>query len=228
MALRIPHRAFTVDEYYRLYEVGILPESGTELIGGQVLSKMLNGYVPRRWTYDEYLRIASNGIIRPDERVELIDGEIVPTSPAGKRHSSVVLWLSTTFPERVRGRALVRVQNTFRLDAHETPEPDILLLKPREDFYLGREAGPQDAILVIEVSDATLSYDRGVTRALYTRFEIPDLWIVDVQRRRVIVHGEPRGEEYADLREYGVGESWHSPVLDGEIRMEDVLGPAAA
>ena len=228
MALRIPHRSFTVDEYYRLYEVGILPESGTELIGGQVLSKMVSGYVPRRWTYDEYLRMADSGIIRPDERVELIDGEIVPMSPAGKRHSSVVLWLSTTFPERVRGRAMVRVQNTFRLDAHETPEPDILLLKPREDFYLGREAGPHDALLVIEVSDTTLSYDRGVKRALYARFDIPELWIVDVQRRRVIVHREPRAEEYTDVREYGAGESWHSPALDGEIRTEDVLGPAAA
>jgi Uma2 family endonuclease len=188
VAQSIPHRTFTVDEYSRLYDVGILPRSGTELIGGQVLSKKGHGGVPRRWTHDEFLQMAQSGIIRPEERV--------------------------------------RVQNTFRLDEHATPEPDILLLRPSEDFYLGREAGPGDALLVIEVSDTTLSYDRGVKRALYARYEIPELWIVDVERRTVIVHRAPRDEEYREVREFGLGDAWDSPVLDGRsIRTEDVLGP---
>lgn len=226
MAYPIRHRTFTTDEYLRLYEVGILPGSGAELIGGQVLSGRGQRSVPRRWTHDEFIQMAESGIIRPDERVELIDGEIVPMSPAGKRHSSVVLWLSTTLPHWVQRRALVRVQNTFRLDEHVTPEPDLLLLRAREDFYLGREAGPGDALLVIEVSDTTLSYDRGVKRALYARYEIPELWIVDVERRTVIVHRAPRGGEYTEVREFGPGEEWESPVLDGRsIRTEDVLGP---
>lgn len=121
----------------------------------------------------------------------------------------------------------MRVRNTFKLEEHASPEPDILLLRPREDFYLGREAGPRDAMLVIEVSDTTLSYDRGVKRALYARHEIPELWIVDVERRTVIVHHTPRDGEYAEAQEFGPGEAWHSPALDGRVRTEEVLGPIA-
>lgn len=182
----------------------------------------------RTWTVDEYYRMAEVGILGPDERTELIDGEIVPVTPPGPLHASVVDRLTMLLPRMVGSEAIVRVQNPLRLDEKREPQPDVAVLRFRDDFYAGQPPGADDALLVIEVAESSLSMDRGVKRERYAQFHIPEYWVVDAGRRVVIVHRAPEGGRYTEEREYRAGESWTSPALGGrEVRVEDVLGPAA-
>lgn len=221
-------RLFKADEFYRMAEIGILPERGVELIGGDV--RELNGRgTPRRWTYRDYVQMGEAGILSEDERTELIAGEILCMTPVGHRHVYIVDLLTENLGEWSRGRALLRVQSPLKFNDLEAPQPDLCLLRLHEDRYRSREAGPWDALLVVEISDSSIQHDRDVKGPMYARAAIPEFWLVDVNRSVVIVHQKPAGGEYTDVREYGPGETWHSPALDGrEIRTEDVLGPAAA
>ena len=217
-------RLFTAAEYYRMGELGILPETGVELIYGEILVKNGRG-TPHRWTYDDYLQLAEAGILSEDERTELVNGEIVCMSPAGHMHIYVVDLLTAYLGRWADGRAILRVQSPLRFNDIEAPQPDLVLLRPHEDRYRSREAGPWDALLVVEVADSSLSRD--LEKAVqYARAAIPEYWLVHVNRSVVMVHLSPVGGEYADVREYGRGQSWTSPALGGrEVRVEDVLGP---
>lgn len=219
-------RQFNVDEYYRLAEIGILSIRGVELIDGDVLEMNGRG-TPRRWTYDEYVQMGEAGILSGEERTELIRGEIVCMTPVGHRHIYVVDLLTEHLAEWCRGSALLRVQSPLKFNDLEAPQPDLCLLRLHEDRYLSREAGPWDALLVVEVSDSSLLRDRDVKGPMYARAAIPEFWIVDLSRDVVLVHEEPAGGEYTVVREYGIGDSWNSPALGGrQIRATDVFGPA--
>jgi Uma2 family endonuclease len=228
MALRIPHRTWTADEYEKMGRAGILrPDEDAVLVRGEIVTQKPARH-PRRWTFEEYLRLAEEGIIGYDERTELIDGEIVPMSPTGRRHKAVALHLNTWLNQLLAGRALVSMQDTLRLAVNAAPEPDITVLRHRADFYLDQEAGPADVLLVIEVAESSLSLDRGVKRDLYAAAGIPEYWLVDLRRGAVVVYRAPADGDYREERQYRPGESWISASLDGrEIRAEDVLGPAA-
>lgn len=228
MALRIPHRTWTVDEYEKMAQAGILRrEQHTLLAGGEIVTEG-PAPQPRRWTFDEYLRLAEEGIIGPDERTELIDGEIVPMSPTGPRHKAVTLRLNTWLNRLLVDEALVRMQDTLWLPGPVGTLPDISVLRYRPDFYEEEEDGPADVLLVIEVSESSLSYDRGVKRSRYAGAGIPEYWLVDLRRNEVIVYRAPEGGEYREEQRYRAGEKWISPALGGrEVRVEDVLGPAA-
>src|SRR5690606_41478239 len=115
-----------------------------------------------RITADEYHRMAEVGLLAPDARVELIEGEIIERAPVGREHSSVVDQLNRLFVRAVGDDAIVRVQGSIRLGTLSEPEPDLVLLRPSPDFYRSRFATAADALLVIEVSDTTLRYDRDV------------------------------------------------------------------
>ena len=218
-------RLFTAAEYYRMGELGILPETGVELIDGEILVKNGRG-TPHRWTYDEYLQLTEAGILSEDERTELADGEIIRMSPAGHLHIYVVDLLTDYLGQWAHGRAILRVQSPLRFNGLEAPQPDLVLLRLHEDRYRSRQAGPWDALLVVEVTDSSLARD--LEKAVqYARAAIPEYWLVDVNRGVVLVHLNPVGGEYADVRQYGRGQSWTSPGLGGrEVRVEDVLGPA--
>ncbi len=228
MALSIPHRTWTADEFEKMGRAGILrPDEPTLLVGGEIVSDEA-AREPRRWTFDEYLRLAEEGIIGPDERTELIDGEIIPMSPAGRRHSAVTRRLNNWLSRLLAGEAEVGMQDTLPLPGRNGPEPDIAVFRPREDEYLDHDATPDDILLVIEVAESSLSFDRGVKRVMYATAGIAEYWLVDLRRKAVIVYREPNGGEYRDERRFSLGESWTSPALGGrEVRVEDVLGPAA-
>src|SRR5882762_3247032 len=118
-------------------------------------------FVPRRrFTTDEYHRMGDAGVLSEDDRVELLDGEIVQMSPIGIPHASCVDRLNAFFTHRLRNRAVVRVQNPIVLDTHSEPQPDLTLLAPRRDFYSSAHPRPRDVLLAIEVMDASRSYDR--------------------------------------------------------------------
>ena len=110
----------------------------------------------RRITAEEYHRMADVGILGSEERVELLDGEIIQMSPINPPHNSTVWRLSDWFIPRLHGRAIVSVQGSFRLTPFSEPEPDIAVLRYREDFYATAHPGPRDVLLIIEVADISL------------------------------------------------------------------------
>lgn len=153
---------------------------------------------PRRHriTVDEYYRMAEVGLLAPDARVELIEGEIIDMAPIGTDHGSVVDQLARLFIRAVDEQAIVRIQGAIRLDRNSEPQPDVALLAPRVDFYRNAQPSPADILLVIEVSDSTLRYDRDVKVPLYARHGIPEVWIVDLQNGELCFYGSPEGGRY--------------------------------
>ncbi|HEX5871563.1 MAG TPA: Uma2 family endonuclease [Longimicrobium sp.] len=219
------HRKWTCDEYERMGELGILPERGVELIRGEVRERNTWGS-PRRWTYEDWERMVAGGIVDEDERLELVDGDFVCMTPVGDRHMYTVDLVAEYLWSQMRGRAVVRVQSPLKFNSGEAPVPDLVLLRMHEDRYRSRPAGPWDAFLAVEVSDSSLARDLAKAE-LYARAAIPEYWIVDVNRPAVLVHQQPVGGEYTDIREYRHGQAFPSPALGGhEVRVEEVLGPA--
>jgi Uma2 family endonuclease len=156
---------------------------------------------PRRHrvTVEEYYRMAEVGLLAPDARVELIDGEIIDMPPIGSRHTAVVNRFNELLGRAVGDRAIVQVQGPVRLDDFSEPQPDVALLTRRADFYERQHAGPSDTLLVVEVSETTLRYDRQIKSALYARHGIPELWIFDTQRKELHVFRNPSGSGYSQV-----------------------------
>jgi Uma2 family endonuclease len=154
--------------------------------------------LPRRHrlTVADYYRMAEVGILQPDARVELIEGEIIDMPPIGSRHAGTVDQLASCLRRAVDERAIVRVQNPIRINEHSEPEPDIALLRPQAEFYKTSHPRPSDTLLVIEVSETTFRYDRDVKTALYARHEIPEVWIIDLESQRLLRYRDPRDGAY--------------------------------
>ena len=146
---------------------------------------------------DEYYKMAQAGVLAPDARVKLIEGVIVDMAPIGSLHGGVVSYLTKVLTTAVGDRGLVRVQLPVRLGRRSEPQPDIAVLKPRADFYRGAHPTAGDVLLIIEVSDSTLAFDRGPKLALYARHAIPEVWVVDLVHNRLHCMREPAGEGYA-------------------------------
>jgi Uma2 family endonuclease len=156
-------------------------------------------WLPRhRLTVEEYHRMGETGVLAPDARVELIEGEIIDMAPIGSRHASVVNRLNDLLTLAVRGRAIVQVQGPVRLSDRSEPEPDLALLKPRADYYRDALPTAADVLLVIEVADSTQRYDRTVKAPLYARHGISELWVVDLENALVHVYRRPESDTYAD------------------------------
>ena len=140
----------------------------------------------RRFTLEEYHRMGEVGIFHEDDRVELIEGEIVEMSPIGRLHAATVDRIAHVFSRRLGDRAIVRVQNPIQFTALVSePQPDVTLLVPKTDFYASGHPGPTDILLVVEVMDSTVAYDRGVKLGLYARAGIVEVWLANVNTRRI-------------------------------------------
>jgi Uma2 family endonuclease len=183
---------------------------------------------PRRHriTVDEYHRMAEVGLLAPDARVELIEGEIIDMAPIGKVHTSVVDQLTRLFIRAVGDDAIVRVQGSVRLSQMSEPEPDVVLLKPRPDFYRNEFATGVDTLLVIEVSDSSLRYDRDVKVPFYARHGVPEVWIVDLQNDRLLVYGSPSDGAYGRESSVARPESMLVTALPGvAVDLSSVFAP---
>ena len=156
--------------------------------------------VRHRFTVDEYHKMAQVGIFQEDDRVELLEGEIVEMAPIGSRHAACVKRLNQLFSDRLGGRAITGVQDPVRIGEHSEPQPDLTLLRPRPDFYSTGHPGPEDVLLVIEVADTTQDYDREVKMPLYARSGIPEAWLVDLVEDCIEVYRRPTPEGYREVR----------------------------
>ena len=165
------------------------------------------------FTVDDYYRMAEAGILGPEDRVELIDGEIIQMSPIGHRHMIAVNRANDLFTASFRGRAIVSVQNPLRLSNYTEPQPDIVLLKYRSDFYKEKEITAADALLVLEVSDTTLRYDRQIKIPKYAEAGIPEVWIVNLEVSALEVYRALDAASYATILTLQAGESISLPAF---------------
>ncbi len=153
----------------------------------------------RRFTVDEYYRMAEAGILGPHERVELIEGEIIEMAAIGSRHVACVKRLNRFLVPRVGERGLVQVQDPVRVSDLSEPEPDIAVLRLRQDDYAQAHPRPGDTLLVIEVADTTAGFDRGTKEPLYALAGIQEYWLVDVSADAIEVYREPTSKGYQDV-----------------------------
>ncbi len=169
--------------------------------------------------------MAEVGILSEDDRVELIQGEIVRMSPIGSRHAACVGRLNRLLQRLVGLDAIVRVQDPISLDGYSEPEPDVALVKPRDDFYSREHPGPGDVLLLIEVADTSVERDLEVKLPLYARAGIPEAWLVDLPAETVEVYSRPDGGEYRETVRTKRGETVTSRTIPGlEVAANDIFG----
>lgn len=171
----------------------------------------------RALTVAEYHRMGEVGILHEDDRVELIEGELVAMTPIGSNHSGTINTLTRALVMAVGNRGVVAVQNPVQLDDLSEPQPDFSILRPRPDDYRRATPRPDEVLLIIEVADSSLAYDRAIKRALYARHGIPEFWIVNLQANNVEVCRKPAGEAYTDI-----------PTIERGGTLEPQLLPGAA
>ncbi len=179
----------------------------------------------RSFTVAEYERMGQFGIFSEDDRVELVNGEIVEMSPIGERHAACVDVLNEVVKERLGRSVIVRVQNPIQLDDFSEPQPDISILKRRDDFYRSSHPKPEDVLLVIEVSDTTLEYDRRVKVPLYARAGIAEAWVVNLAEERIEVYADPAEGAYRTAESRARGDEIQSrPLAALRVGVAEVLG----
>ncbi|MGI8549622.1 MAG: Uma2 family endonuclease [Dehalococcoidia bacterium] len=166
----------------------------------------------RRFSIEEYQRMGKFGILHEDERIELIEGEIVRMAAIGSRHVGTVNRLNRDFSRQAGELLLVSVQNPIVLPGDSEPEPDIVLLRPRADDYINVLPGPGDILLVVEVADSSIGYDRRRKLPLYAAAGIPELWIFNLTRNRLERNRDPQGRRYQQRDVLGK-EAVLSPLL---------------
>jgi len=179
----------------------------------------------RKFTVEQYHKMVDSGILKEDDRVELIRGEIIEMSPIGTKHSACVARLTRLFTVLLGTRAIVWAQNPIVLQNHSEPQPDVTLLKPRDDFYESAHPQPEDIYLLIEVADTTVKYDKEVKIPLYAEDGIIEVWLVDINEETVELYREPAANGYQNLRKFVVGENLSIGVFsDVNINVKEIFG----
>ncbi len=153
----------------------------------------------RRFTVDEYHRMAEAGIFSEDESVELLEGEIVEMTPISARHAACVNKLTRLFGRELGERVVVSVQNPVALTETSEPQPDLALLRPRPDFYAAGHPGPEDVFLMVEVADSSAKSDRAVKVPLYARAGVEEVWLVDLQKKTIEGYRKPSQAGYKQV-----------------------------
>jgi len=157
---------------------------------------MLTDVTKKLFTVDEYHRMAEAGILAEHDRVELIDGEIIQMSPIGHRHMVCVNRATTLFIEAFGRKAVVSPQNPVQLSDWTEPQPDLVVFKPRSDFYAARKPTPEDVLFTVEVADTSLRYDRNVKLPRFAVAGIPEVWIEDLKNDCLLVYRDPQRNNY--------------------------------
>lgn len=181
----------------------------------------------RLFTLDEYERLCAAGVFDEDERIELIHGEILEMPPIGPEHMSSAARLHREFSLHLGRSALVWPQgNSIRLpESNSSPEPDITIVRWRDDYYRHQAPGPDDVILIVEISKSTLAYDKNLKATLYAKAGIQEYWLVNLIENVVEVYGEPNEGKYQSVRTAGKGETVPLPGgLKGSVAVDEIIG----
>ncbi len=166
-------------------------------------------------TVDDYHRLGEAGILTEDDRVELIEGELLDMAPIGSEHAAGVNALTRLLVLAVGERGIVSPRNPVRLDNRNEPQPDFAVLRPRADGYRSALPTAQDLLLIVEIAASSLAYDRGLKLALYARHGVPEVWTVNLAAQEVEIHRKPPSERY----------EWSARVdRAGSMRIEGLPG----
>jgi Uma2 family endonuclease len=179
----------------------------------------------RPFSAEEYHRLYDIGVLKEDDRVELIDGEIIEMFAIGPRHAACVDKLAELLRDRINKIAIVRVQNPVHLNEYSEPGPDIALLVRRDDFYSTDHPSPKDVLIAIEVADSSLAHDREFKLPAYARAGIPEVWLVDLINSRIEIHTQPAESLFQEVRLVLRGQKVVSktvPQLD--LRIDELFG----
>ena len=179
----------------------------------------------RPLTVDNYHRMVETGILDESERVELLDGLLIAMPPEGPVHSDVASELLALLVQRFVDRATIRAGNPLTLDGFSEPQPDLTVVRKREERYLHGHPTPQDVLLVIEVSWTSLPTDLGRKLRAYARNGIAEYWIVNCAKQRVEVYTDPHELGYATTRTYEHGEALALRAFPGETIPVDAFLP---
>jgi len=179
------------------------------------------------FTVADWHALGRTGVLAADYRGELLEGEIIDMAPIGSEHGGSLKWLARFFYTRLQDRAIVSVQAPIRLGDFSEPQPDMVIARPRADFYRGAHPGPADILLLIEIADSSLLYDRAVKGPLYARYGIPEYWLIDLMGQRLERYLTPTGTGYADSSRHLPGETL-SPRFAGEWDLPGLALPVGA
>jgi Uma2 family endonuclease len=177
---------------------------------------------PHRLTVDDYYRMAEAGVLSPDDRTELIEGEIIDMAPIGSTHADVVRLLNQRLVRAVGDSAVISVQLPVRLSTRSEPQPDLAILRVKAAGYRRSHPSANDVVLLIEVSDTTLRYDLNVKARLYATHGVAEYWVVDMVENRVWRHRRPRGTQYTERDEIASG-ALPLPEGLGEVSLAELF-----
>ena len=165
---------------------------------------MSSAFTPTRTriSTDRYQMMVATGVLTKYDRIELIEGDMLDMAPMGTRHSAITSRLNELFILAVARAATVVVGGPVNLGKFSQPQPDLMLLKRRADFYSGKTPEAADVLLLIEVSDSSLAFDQGVKLNLYAHYSVAEYWVVDVEGKRVVTHSEPTAKGYVCKAEF--------------------------
>jgi Uma2 family endonuclease len=186
------------------------------------ISSEFNSEVDSKITVEQYYRMEEAGMFHPEQRLELINGKIIYMSPIGRKHGSCVAVLTEIFVSQFKDKVFTWVQNSIQLNNLSEPQPDLALLKRRGDFYRDRLPIPNDILLIIEVADSTISYDRNVKIPLYGSAGIIEAWLIDVNEKTLTKYTQPNPEGYQSIEVFKPSDViiW----MEEKILLADILG----
>ncbi len=170
-----------------------------------------------KFTTQQYHLMNEAGVFENGDRFELINGEITEMSPIGRKHAACIIRLVRVFVQKLGDRAMVSAQNSIRLDDHSEPQPDIAILKWRDDAYEEGLPTPDDILLIIEVSDSTIAYDRDIKSFLYAANGIPEMWLFDVNKKVIEGYSQPSASGYKRMQRYEQDDTLSMLVLPDVI-----------
>lgn len=178
-----------------------------------------------RFTVDEYYRMFETGVLPEDARVELINGDVLKMPPIGSHHNGAVDGFTEVLPELLGRRASIRIQGSLRVGVHGGPQPDVLVLRRRDDRYRTANPSAADVLLVVEVSESTLNHDRNVKGPMYAAAGILDYWIVNLVDRHIEVYRDPSPDGYTSIEVKQRGDSIQLLAFpDVSIAVTNILG----
>lgn len=172
---------------------------------------------------EEYRAMYEAGILGEEDKIELLNGELILMSPVGSQHGSIVKRLNALFNKMLEGRAIVSVQDPILIPPHSEPEPDLALLRIKDDFYEKEHPSPGDIFIVIEVADTTLEKDRVVKSNIYAKAGIPEYWIVNLPDNRLEVYTQIEEGQYQKVSVFAPGEKVNLSALELEINLSEIL-----
>jgi Uma2 family endonuclease len=176
-----------------------------------------------RWSVADYHRLGDAGILDEDTPVELIDGELVEMAPIGSPHGGEVKYLIHLFSSLLQGKVIISAQDPITLGDASEPQPDLALLRWRDDFYRQAHPGPEDVRLLIEVANTTARNDRDLKIPLYARHGIPEVWLLDLPQRRLERYLNPEQGEYTQISYHRSGQISPSAFPNIAIQLTDLF-----